>query len=246
MSYILDALKKSEQQRGHGGVPDIQTVHTSSLNYGNEKKHYWPYILITAVIINFLTIIYFIIDKDKTSENHAKTQQSEVMENTTSEFNEAVNKEKQTNVTTPKIISSSQLKEIDNSTAYMLVPINNPPAIDNTLQVSTNAGQNKPELQSKISENETSSQKTIVNSATVHEYYDLPESIQEQLPALIISAHVYSSNPEQRSIVINNKFTEEGEYVIDDLILYEITNDGAIFEYNGILFHYGVVSSWQQ
>jgi len=38
---------------------------------------------------------------------------------------------------------------------------------------------------------------------------------------------------------------EEGEYILDDLILHEITRDGAVFNYQGILFNYGVVSGWQ-
>jgi len=83
------------------------------------------------------------------------------------------------------------------------------------------------------------------NNKTVVEFYDLPESIKLQLPAIIISAHVYSTNPVQRSIVVNNNFLEEGEYILDDLILYEITRDGAIFSYHETLFHHGVVNSWQ-
>jgi hypothetical protein len=49
----------------------------------------------------------------------------------------------------------------------------------------------------------------------------------------------------QRSIVINNNFMEEGEYILDDLVLHEITRDGAVFNYRGTLFNYGVVSGWQ-
>ncbi len=37
----------------------------------------------------------------------------------------------------------------------------------------------------------------------------------------------------------------EGEYVIDDLILHEITAEGAIFDYGDTRFHYNVVSGWQ-
>lgn len=77
------------------------------------------------------------------------------------------------------------------------------------------------------------------------DFHELPESIRQELPSITISAHVYSTNPAQRSIVINNNFMEEGEYVLDGLILYEITTDGAIFAYQGTLFNYGVVSGWQ-
>ena len=62
MSYILDALKKSEQERGHGNIPGVQTVHSSSLNYHGEKKAYWPYLLITAVLLNVAVVLYFIFE----------------------------------------------------------------------------------------------------------------------------------------------------------------------------------------
>ena len=64
MSYILDALKKSEQERGRGSTPGVQTIHSASINYHNQKKTYWPYILIAAVILNLVAIIYFMIEKD--------------------------------------------------------------------------------------------------------------------------------------------------------------------------------------
>ena len=86
---------------------------------------------------------------------------------------------------------------------------------------------------------------TTDSSEAIIDFYDLPESIKQQIPTIIISAHVYSSNPLQRSIVINNNFMEEGEYVLDDLVLHEITPDGAVFDYRGTLFNYGVVSGWQ-
>ena len=42
MSYILDALKKSEQQRGHGAAPNVQTLHSSGLSYNSSRSQLWP------------------------------------------------------------------------------------------------------------------------------------------------------------------------------------------------------------
>ena len=64
MSYILDALKKSEQDRGNGTVPGVQTVHSSSLNYHQEKNPVWPWFLVVLVAINLAAVIYFIQSKD--------------------------------------------------------------------------------------------------------------------------------------------------------------------------------------
>lgn len=214
MSYILDALKKSEQERGNGNIPGVQTVHSSSLNY-NNKKTYWPYILIAAVLLNLIAIIYFVFDK----ENKTAVEPVVTADQTTTE------------------IISAPVKVIEQTQE------------ENKQTVHTTATE-KPITLNNV---ETSSEKQIAPAAsremtsnnTIVEYYDLAEHIKQQLPKIIISAHVYSSNPVQRSIVINNNFMEEGEYVLDDLVLYEITRDGAVFSYHETLFHRGIVNTWQ-
>jgi general secretion pathway protein B len=214
MSYILDALKKSEQERGNGNIPGVQTVHSSSLNY-NNKKTYWPYILIAAVLLNLIAIIYFVFDK----ENKTAVEPVVTADQTTTEI-----------ISAPvKVIEQTQ---------------------EENKQTAHTTATEKPITLNNV---ETSSEKQIAPAAsremtsnnTIVEYYDLAEHIKQQLPKIIISAHVYSSNPVQRSIVINNNFMEEGEYVLDDLVLYEITRDGAVFSYHETLFHRGIVNTWQ-
>lgn len=245
MSYILDALKKSERERGHGGVPGVQTVHSSGLNYNNEKTTYWPYILITAVVLNLGAILYFIIDKDSDTEAHLSRTQSQ-----------------NTNEVVPQTVAADDTahlpagNSIENE-ATQAPPQNSPAEPEAVVPPATVAVTEpaRPVVKAKKNRANTNSIKetpvaTKKEDITpyqdeVKDFHDLPQSTKQQLPAIVISAHVYSSNPLQRSIVINNNFLEEGEYVLDGLILHEITKDGAVLDYNGMLFHYGVVSSWQ-
>jgi len=230
MSYILDALKKSEQQRGHGTVPGVQTMHSSSLNYRQDKKSYWPYILIVAVILNLVAIIYFFTGKNETPDIINTVVDHDTEELNISNTVQTMAPEEDNNQTaiTP-IIENTKIKE------QAIAP-----------QVITPKPANS---QSAVASNKTKSPATKSHAEETYteiiDFYDLPASIKQQLPTITISAHVYSSNPLQRSIVINNNFMEEGKYVLDDLILHEITKDGAIFNYKGTLFNYGVVSGWQ-
>ena len=73
MSYILDALKKSEQERGHGTAPGIQTTHSSSLNYYSNKSHWWPYALVFVIAINLAALLYFVLLKDDAADNKIDT-----------------------------------------------------------------------------------------------------------------------------------------------------------------------------
>ncbi|NOR64778.1 MAG: hypothetical protein GQ468_02040, partial [Candidatus Scalindua sp.] len=79
MSYILDALKKSEQDRGKGAVPGVQTVHSSSLNYHQEKRPVWPWFLVALVAINLAAVIYYVQSKDSI-EPVAETQPEAIVE----------------------------------------------------------------------------------------------------------------------------------------------------------------------
>ncbi len=217
MSYILDALKKSEQERGHGNIPDVQTVHSSGLNYRNETRKIWPYILIAAVTLNLLAITYFITTKNDTSSNQKIVQATPAHEKSITEY-----------IATEPVQEISTVANTTDETVIANPTPNRRPA-------------NKPQIVAPKEEPITYAN----NEMNVIDFYELPESIKLQLPVFNISAHVYSSNPQQRSVVINNNFMEEGEYVLDGLILYEITSDGVIFNYQGTMFSYGVISGWQ-
>ena len=51
MSYILDALKKSEQERSRGTIPDIKTEHQPRpVEY--KKSSPWPYVVLIVLLIS--------------------------------------------------------------------------------------------------------------------------------------------------------------------------------------------------
>ena len=230
MSYILDALKKSEQERGRGDIPGVQTVHSSSLNYHGQKRAYWPYFLIVAVLLNLAAIIYFIVDKEQAVPVEVAEQPIDRLTTHTENFADDYTSHQQADTHTSSIKSNDEL-----STAQTSSPA----------ELATAPMTKEPGPVAKPATRPVTKAAPFVAEKQVIEFYELPADIKQQLPAIIISAHVYSSNPLQRSIVINNNFMEEGEYVIDELRLHEITPDGAIFDFKDTRFHHGVVSSWQ-
>lgn len=58
MSYILDALKRSEQER-HQGELNHATIDTIMIPKKAVKHYWWPYALIVALCVNVLAFIYF-------------------------------------------------------------------------------------------------------------------------------------------------------------------------------------------
>src|SRR5262245_48879194 len=56
MSYILDALKKAEQQRQREKVPTLATVHTAPVT---PPRQYWPWVAAGVLLVNALVLVWF-------------------------------------------------------------------------------------------------------------------------------------------------------------------------------------------
>lgn len=223
MSYILDALKKSELERGNGAIPSVQTIHSSALNYHQQRRLLWPWILIAVLLANVLILLYFLRtgpDSEAASASeHAReiSPGSSVSQNRVSADNSPA--------PAPKTPAPGAPASIPPATAVS-APAAQPPA------------QMKPTPAKVTPAAPSSSREPLLDID------ELPAEIRRQVPNMVFSAHVYSSNPVQRSLVINNRFMEEGDAFSHDLILSEITRSGAVFAFRGYRFHSSVLSGW--
>ena len=60
MSYILEALKKSEQERERerGALPDIKSIHSPSTSSQKEGRNWWPIILFAVIVV---AVAFFLV-----------------------------------------------------------------------------------------------------------------------------------------------------------------------------------------
>jgi general secretion pathway protein B len=239
MSYILEALKKSEQERGHGKVPGIQSVHSSGISYNTARRPLWPYVLIAAVVINLLALLYFIADKRQPAAMNTAVETGSVT--LQPETSGGVPGEEKTPAVIPQAAEHS-IAAIPREPVFAVDPA--PEPIYKPIPVTTgNVSAGEPR-QTGARRDNTRAPRSVDADAYTPQRNELPIEIEQQIPGMAFSAHVYSSNPRQRSIVINGRFMEEGEAVSSDLILSEITPDGAIFDFLGYRFRQNVVSGW--
>ena len=229
MSYILDALKKSEQERGHGTAPGIQTTHSSSLNYYSNRTHWWPYALVFVIAINLAALLYFVLLKDDAPGNKVAVAQV-----ATTEVQPAPGAT--VSMTQVPVLQAPARQALDTPPVRMAsidpAPVQPEPAAQLT------------EMPPATSPDQHSNPVLAQSDFTTVDRDELPYDIQQHIPIMEFSAHVYSSNPMQRSIVINGRFMEEGDNLGSDLVLNEITPEGAVFDFQGYRFHQGAVSSW--
>lgn len=221
MSYILDALKKSELERGNGAIPSVQTIHSSALNYHQQRRLLWPWILIAVLLANVFILIYFLQAGPDTA---AVTTSGRAAENSQGSS------------------ASQNRAPAENSPAP--APAISAPTTQASGAPATPAPAAQPPAQIKPVPARVTPTVPVSAREPLLDIDELPAEIRRQVPSMVFSAHVYSSNPMQRSLVINNRFMEEGDAFSHDLILTEITRSGAIFAFRGYRFHSSVLSGW--
>lgn len=68
------------------------------------------------------------------------------------------------------------------------------------------------------------------------DYWELPGNVREQLPQFRMSVLVYAERPADRFILINGRRRFEGDELQQGLVLREIHREGAVFSYRNYRF----------
>lgn len=101
-----------------------------------------------------------------------------------------------------------------------------------------------PELPAEPARSDALDSLSVPASQEIPELWQLPASLREGIPQLDFSLHVYSTQIDQRSIIINNRMMREGESVTPQLTLSAITPDGVVMRYRSAYFRVGIVDGW--
>lgn len=216
MSYILDALRKSDQQRQRGAAPSLLAGQATAV--APKQPAYLAYGLLAVVLVGAGMLIGWLRpwQPEQAAPGRAELVAAKPLESTPRQPAPALSE------MAPQPKPERQLQ---NAT---------PPAQAAPALVPT-----KPQLPARAKP-ETDGTPREADAQTVISMAELPLSIQQELPAMTISVHAYSGNPGDRLVGINNRMLREGEHVVPGLKLEQITPDGMIFGYKGYSFRRGV------
>ena len=62
---------------------------------------------------------------------------------------------------------------------------------------------------------------------------EMPPALLQQVQAIPISAHIYSSKPAERMVIINGRAVREGDALPSGAIVEQITPDGISVSFQG-------------
>lgn len=246
MSYILDALRKSDQQRRLGGVPTLPSVPAAAA--APERSP----LLLHALF--GLTLIFA-----------AMTAIAWLRPWSPAPAVIAIAAEKSLPKSPPKLpqLPPRQIASVDQSQAAavrmaevphsapapaaVIIPAVAAPVSPRKPSASPTPGTRTPasmsvaarparaviakadESAAKILPGDAPQSRSIASAA-------LPASIRRQLPPLTVAVHAYSDTPQERLVSINGRMLREGDTLAPDLRLEQITPEGMIFTFRGYRF----------
>ncbi len=235
MSFILDALRKSDQQRHRGAAPTLLT--SPSLAAEPKQPAYWLQGLLAAVLIaagvaigwlrpwqTEQSAVQLIASVSRAAPESTQRQVAPAAPTAWPETNTAQQPQK------PVASAAS-------SGAALVWPTPSPPSAETRSTPVTAAAIQPPTLPSKKPASATVSapeQKVIAMS-------ELPAAIRQELPAMNVLLHQYSPKPSKRFVTINNQTLQEGETIASGITLEQITPDGMTLSYKGYHFRRGVL-----
>lgn len=218
MSLILDALKKSEQERRRDKGPDLQTIHQPVVARAPRRPStaFWGVSLLVAV--NAAALCFWWLQRPPATPVAAAAQPVQAP---------AVAAVATTQPATAPAPAATQ------PAANAVAPAVGTATVGSDAeftQITPGAG--------------TTGAGIAAAEMRIEEVDELPEEVRNNLPAMTFSFHVYSSTPQNRTIIINNRRMREGEEISSGLLLQQITEDGVILLFDGHRIHISVLSGW--
>lgn len=220
MSYILDALKKSEQQRQRGAAPITLATPAATLA-PRSSAAYRTGLLALALIAAGVAIGWLrpwqspppppaIVVKPPISMPPPPAPASR-----------------------PAIVDAPRVDPL-----AAAPPVQSPPV---------RAATRDPAPPAAVEPAQPAATKLVAAEATAGEpltkalsLSELPQAVRQEIPAIAISLHAYARDPKDRVVMINNQMLRQGDLVAPGLRLEQITQEGVVLGYQGYRFQRGV------
>lgn len=242
MSFILDALKKADQQRqAHPPAPVVAAPLAAQENHASSLRRYVWLALILLMIVGGLGVL----SADLLKQSHTAPSAPLLVG--------------------PQggLVSATQPHPLP-ATSPKRAPIEIPPApvrplvageVSNKPQTSVRVvspvvvakvAVEAPKPPSLVHSDERA---TIITPSSVAleastvapvAFADLPVAIQQEIPKPAILVHSYASVAKARFVLLGDRKLHEGDALAAGLKLEQITADGMVLSYKGFRFHRGI------
>ena len=250
MSYILDALKRADAERERGAVPGLHARPLPSQGNpaaaGTPKRLWW---LVAGAMTLLAVGAALWVWRTPTPEagmavpmpmpvTAASLPTPEPALTLTPTLTLAPTPTPMPVPVAPTPTAPTSLMPVAPATipsVVVPVPTAPRPATPPAPTAATKAAA-KPSAPAPISVPASAPQDPPVAPAAVPLLSELPEAIRRQVPPLTITGTVYSDNPTQRLLLVNNQVLPQGSQVAPEVTLEEIHQRSSVFSFRGTRF----------
>jgi len=259
MSFILDALKKSEAERRQGEVPRLQNEPPSP---PPRRRHVWPFLLILALLLNGAVFGWWILSREEPKVNVAAVPlapstgtvdpgtagpapaekpavSAAAGESAVPPKNAPTDDAPAGSDTLPQ--RAKERPELAEPEVKTVVLGTSPPAPASPAVSPDSADAGGRAVAALPGESPPPAPKPLkVAARPVVESYpplaELPGNVRSGLPGLVMQLHFFTSEPQRRMIRLNGSNLREGDRSGDGLSVVEITQEGVRLAYGGTRF----------
>lgn len=240
MSYILEALKKSDQQRQQGATPTLTSVQIPA---EETRPRTLSWIVLPAAILFVAGILIGWLQPWKTEP--ARPPVAEISAAPAPAVQASPSPAPASVPAAPPEALPARTAPLQATPAAAIVatpPNPGAPARPALAALATPAASGPAPQESVAAADPvpaTSKAPAVAEQKPIPKV-ELPPAIRQELPKLSVSIHAYSGKPAKRVVSVNDQLLYEGDTLTPGLILEQITPDGMIFSYKGFRFSQGL------
>lgn len=245
MSYILDALKKAERERGLSEVPTIETIHDRPV-----KRRAGIWVVSGLGVICVAIVFWLLLPITKKSGDGAPSDgaasNSTASDNAPLEADRSLQEEARS---IPPAVVPQSPGPASEVPPLMKSPAIHAPATEAAKPVLTEVRAQPPKTETSIrasalqqrelpatERTERSNQTQASGRAAVppaQVVQSQPESLRDAMAKMTMTIHMYSENKSERLVFINGRKYVEGDQIEPDIRLESITQEGAVLRSGG-------------
>ena len=236
MSFILEALKKSEQQRQQKGTSSqkVRKRTLSTASSRSDRRPYWIAAGFLPLILLFGWLLYNGVGVPLGTEAPLEQPPAVNKARSTSPLSQPM--AAQPTEITLAVASPPQKPVVVAASAPVPRNYISPPATSRRAPTTVSANKAAEKPPEPDVEPRDLDEPPLEPISTHPLYLDLSRELRERLPRLTMSMHFYTTTPKSRLVRINNHLLHEDEWVNQDLQVVEITPTGVTLDFMGKLF----------
>jgi general secretion pathway protein B len=245
MSMLLDALRKSEEQRRLGAQPDIHRHGGERAPESTEPMRQW--LPLALIVISAMVMAWFgwqqfrppappaatlAIDAPATGEATPTPRSSPPapaagprtpVEAYTAPPSSSGEPAVATDESAPSLRDISEYKAPVAETSGDETPANEPASAATTVAARSGTEPTPTSTPASDTAPDTPYQPDAMS------YWELPQSVRDSLPKFRISVIVYADDPADRFVLVNGRRLREQDELQSGVVLDEIRREGAVF-----------------